>query len=163
MLPFFSCGYFAKCIKTKHERRSLSFILFVIFGAISQSINYINCKYFEPHCIRISDNYYGNYALFYVSAICGIFSVIYLSKFIGKLKPIEYIGSNSMIYFALHQILFILSAKVLNYLNITSAPLLCILWIIIIIAVLLIFTIINEIIMKTPFCVLLGKKYVKSK
>lgn len=55
---------------------------------------------------RVSANHLGNYFLFYIGALAGIFSLIsafkVLEKYFGNIKFISYIGENTLIILALH-------------------------------------------------------------
>ena len=49
--------------------------------------------------------YYGNYILFFISAVCGSLAFILLIKmFADKNRLLAYIGRNSFFYLAFHQI-----------------------------------------------------------
>lgn len=55
---------------------------------------------------RVSANYLGNYFLFYIGALAGIFTLIsafkVLERYFGDIKFISYIGENTLIILALH-------------------------------------------------------------
>lgn len=162
-LPFFAFGYSFKNFKLKELKRHNEFLLFTVFAILNQLLNYINCRFFEPHCVRVSHNQYGNYILFYLSAVCGIAAVVCFCRFIKSFGLLEYIGRNSMMYFPLHQIFYGICIILMERFPISSKAVSTAVWLVIMLAALALFTAVNEVFLRTPFCVLLGKKYIKKK
>lgn len=113
VLPFFFAGYICKknwtsiCKTFNTTFRTLS--LLVLCCVINISLGLISLN-ISGQNVDIFYNQYGFIPLTYLSAISGIAAVIIISH---KLKPkaIQYIGRNSLIYFALHQQIFIALVK----------------------------------------------------
>ncbi|UTY38329.1 hypothetical protein NMU03_11670 [Allocoprobacillus halotolerans] len=68
----------------------------------------------------------GNPILFLSSAISGIYMIIIFSKFIQNFKPIQYVGKNSLLFYAFHSPIFIpIADKIVEILIIQNIPLIC--------------------------------------
>ena len=131
--------------------------MIVAFLLLNQGLNAINCYYFELHYISMFGNGYCNYVLFYASAFCGIAATILFSAVIkDSLNILNYIGQNTLVFFGLHQIVFMCFDFVLKRIN-ASDIVITIIWIFIMLSTLLFFYIFNKLIMKTPLKVLIGK------
>lgn len=106
---FVGLGYLSKKYininSIKYKQILLLFILNLIIGMLNKKIDMFS-------------NQYGNYLLFYLAAISGIFmnvGIIIKINNIINIKILEYIGKNSFVFLALHQY-FIYSEleKILN-------------------------------------------------
>lgn len=162
MLFFFGFGYVLKSMALNRNLSKVKRIgVFLLFAVINLAANYINTYYFEANA-SVSGNNYGNFILYYISALFGTFAIIELSKLLeGRTKFVKYIGANTLVYFGLHQIIyyfsksFILSRLDLSYVGLWIA------YIIIMIVSIVILTAFNELLIKTKLKVVLGKGLVK--
>ncbi len=108
-MPFFFVGNIFKQFKDKTEKisskKSISVLLFVVFGLINVVFGYLNIKT-TGKGLEMFDSEYANPLFTYLSAFAGIFAVIIFSRFF-TIRPIRYIGENSLIYYAWHQTIMI--------------------------------------------------------
>lgn len=116
--PFFFAGYFCKGKREYINRylsdARLSIGTFALLGIINAVCGYLT--------IQISGSglemYYCSYGFApftYISAFAGIGCVVIFSRWF-VLKPVQYIGSNSLVYFAWHQTIMIpVSAACLSF------------------------------------------------
>lgn len=108
-LPFFFGGYALKLNSDKAEnilkKKYAGFISFVVFGGINVVFGALNIITTEKG-LEMFYNEYANPVFTYISAFAGIFAVIIFSGFF-TLKPIRYIGENSLVYYAWHQTIMI--------------------------------------------------------
>lgn len=122
-IPFFSCGYLYKLhtekIDTILAQKKLSIFLFITFALL----NIINWKLSLDETelgLEMFASHYGKPLFTYIAAFSGIFCVIILSKSFS-FKPIQYIGENSIIYYALHQTVMIpVISKILSIARLDS-------------------------------------------
>jgi acyltransferase len=93
---FFGLGYLFKLYnyETKLQAK-LTIIIIALVTSISISL-------ITEDKVDMNNVQYGNYALFYIAALCGLTMVIFLSKILSKSKTLDYIGRNSLIIFAFH-------------------------------------------------------------
>ena len=75
------------------------------FGLINVVFGYLNIKT-TGKGLEMFYSEYANPLFTYISAFAGIFAVIIFSRFF-TIKPIKYIGENSLIYYAWHQTIMI--------------------------------------------------------
>ena len=108
-IPFFFVGCVLKQFKDKTEKvlskNSISILLFVVFGLINVVFGYLNIRT-TGKGLEMFYSEYANPLFTYISAFAGIFAVIIFSRFF-TIKPIKYIGENSLIYYAWHQTIMI--------------------------------------------------------
>ncbi len=108
-VPFFFGGYILKQYTDKMEKilskKSVSFVLFIAFGLMNAVFGYLNIRT-TGKGLEMFNSEYANPIFTYISAFAGIFAVILFSKFF-TVKPIKYIGKNSLIYYAWHQTIMI--------------------------------------------------------
>lgn len=108
-VTFFFVGNIFKQFKDKTEKvlskNSISILLFVVFGLINVVFGYLNIKT-TGKGLEMFYSEYANPIFTYISAFAGIFAVIIFSRFF-TIKPIRYIGENSLIYYAWHQTIMI--------------------------------------------------------
>lgn len=156
LMPFFAAGYCAKkLINSKLVRKDALF--FVLAVLINQGVNIINLKFFSPHHVDVFGNAYGNYLLFLVSAFSGIYATVLFCKYFdGKMKVFEYIGKNSLIFLGLHRFVFFAASTIFRRFNL-SDPAVIACWLLTVIITLVVLTLVNEIIIRTPFKFVLGK------
>ena len=113
-LPFFFVGYVIKLNFNKVEKvfskKYAGFILFVVFGIINVVFGALNILTTEKG-LEMFYSEYANPVFTYISAFAGVFAVIIFSSFI-TLKPIKYIGENSLVYYAWHQTIMIPITKI---------------------------------------------------
>ncbi len=112
-IPFFFVGYTFKKNKNrigeKHFKKCVSVLLFLLFGAVNVIFGYLNIKT-TGKGLEMFDSEYANPLFTYLSAFAGIFAVIIFSSFF-TLKPIRFIGENSLVYYAWHQTIMIRLTK----------------------------------------------------
>lgn len=108
-IPFFFVGYVLKQNSEKVDNRllkkQLSVLLFAVFGAINVVFGYLNIKTTGEGL----EMFYSNYAnpfFTYISAFAGVFAAVIFSRFF-TIKPIKFIGENSLVYYAWHQTIMI--------------------------------------------------------
>jgi fucose 4-O-acetylase-like acetyltransferase len=93
---FLYAGYiFKKYIeKSKYVKPILWFSL-IIYCVIQ-------ILWFSSLDMRINTVTSGNYFVYLLSALCGLVLIYFIGKKIDYIKPINYIGENSMVYFVAH-------------------------------------------------------------
>lgn len=156
LMPFFAAGYCVKSVINSPltKKHSLLFVLAVI---INQGVNLINLKFFSPHFIDVYSNAYGNYILFFISAFSGIYAMVLFCKYFdGKMKIFQYIGRNSLIFLGLHRFVFFIARMLLDKLNLSDIVT-TVGWLFAIVITLAVLSLLNEIIIRTPFKFVLGK------
>lgn len=159
LLPFFSLGYLVKESEYTNFFAKNRFILFNVF--LSICLFFIKITYFTDYT-SITSNAYGNIVLFYLLAITSIFYIIGICQKLKYNKFINYIGKNSLVYFALQQslvtiplsIVFIKFGIDINMMNLVTK---LFLMTIDLGFNILILTIANEIINNTSLRMLIGK------
>lgn len=108
-IPFFFGGFVLKENSSKIDnllsQTKNKIMLFLAFGLINVVFGYLNIKT-TGKGLEMFDSEYANPIFTYISAFAGIFAVIIFSRFI-TIKPIRYIGKNSLIYYAWHQTIMI--------------------------------------------------------
>lgn len=108
-LPFFFVGYIYKLnsdkVKIIFTEKLKAVILFVVFGAINVVFGALNIITTEKG-LEMFYNEYANPVFTYISAFAGTFAVVIFSNFF-TLKPIRFIGENSLVYYAWHQTIMI--------------------------------------------------------
>ena len=115
-IPFFFVGYFCRKRSAKLDellnRRGRAFVLFIALGLVNLLCGYLSLDE-SGVGLEMFDSKYGNPIFTYVAAFAGVACVIIFSKWF-VVKPIRYIGENSMLYYAWHQtIMMPVVAKVL--------------------------------------------------
>lgn len=165
-IPFFFVGYIFKQFKHKTgkliSKRSINVLLFLVFGLINVVFGYLNIKT-TGKGLEMFDSEYANPIFTYLSAFAGIFAVIIFSKFF-TLKPIEFIGENSLVYYAWHQTIMIPITSIgfgllgFEHPNDISQPYYWCYKLVQLAVILFTLTIATLIIEKTNLRVLLGKK-----
>ena len=106
---FFCGGYLLK----KHgkyfdyikDKRAFAVLLFFLLGIANVVFGYLTHK-ISGNGMEMFDSTYGFPPFTFISAFAGIFAVIIFSTFF-TLKPIRYIGENSLFYYAWHQTILI--------------------------------------------------------
>lgn len=108
-IPFFFGGFALKQNSNKIDnllsQTKNKILLFLTFGLINLVFGYLNIKT-TGKGLEMFYSEYANPLFTYISAFAGIFAVIIFSKFFS-LKPIRYIGENSLVYYAWHQTIMI--------------------------------------------------------
>ena len=105
VFPFFFAGYFYK----EHHEKLDAFlagkkklgICFVIMESVQLVSGYIILQT-SGHVLDLFHDCYGVLPLTYVAAFAGIMSTICVAKW-TTIRPIRYIGEQSLLYFAWHQ------------------------------------------------------------
>jgi len=101
-IPFFYLGYLMKKKKADKSKVFNSWLVFAA-GAVAYIISvYLNQR-LTGQKLDIAVNTYGNPAISFVSAASGILCAVIFTKKITFLKFDEYLGKNTMVYFAWHQ------------------------------------------------------------
>ena len=104
MTTFLGIGYLIKKNKDYFEKFIQVKYLF-IFIILNLIFTFLNFKYLGTN-VNLYGNQIGNYILYYISAISGIFMCIIFFRLIKTIKCLIYIGQNSLIYYCLHMIIF---------------------------------------------------------
>ena len=108
-IPFFFAGYVLKENSNKIDnllsQTKNKILLFLAFGLINVVFGYLNIRT-TGKGLEMFYSEYANPIFTYISAFAGIFAVIIFSRFF-TIKPIRYIGKNSLIYYAWHQTIMI--------------------------------------------------------
>lgn len=113
-LFFYSVGYVAKKVILSKSPVGVVILLF-IFSLISTILEFRINGYTNLGAAIFNDLYY--YIFF---ALCGIATVIALSKFISKVKLLQFLGKNSLFIFSLHSFLIYLYEYILSLLHNTE-------------------------------------------
>lgn len=162
--PFFFAGYYCKCKSAKinaYFKNKPHLIILILLLAVNISFCYINLR-----CTGVWFNMYsskyGCAPLTYISAFAGIGALIIISK-LTLVKPIRYIGENSILYLAWHDEIMIPVAEkcivvFLGIINVSfeNVPIL-LRYTIEITIIVSIITILNIVISNSCFCFILGK------
>ena len=101
-LPFFMIGYLLKKSNIIEFLNRHIYIYILLALAISAIFFFIKCRYMTAYT-SLTSNQYGNFFIFYCLAIATIMFVLLLSCRIKKVKPINYLGKNTVVLFALQQ------------------------------------------------------------
>ncbi|GAB6988174.1 acyltransferase family protein [Paenibacillus pini] len=107
VLPFFGLGHLFKQYQHKltpyfnYKFLSLFFIMNLITGLLNTKID-------------IFSGAYGNYILFYVSAISGIFVIIMLSQAIQSQIIVTFIGVNTLVLLVFHPFILAIIRKLIQ-------------------------------------------------
>lgn len=106
-IPFFTLGYLYKV----HAKQIDDFFMTksILFFVLFAMINIISWRLSLDETglgLEMFNSNYGKPLFTYVAAFTGIFCIVILSKWI-TIKPISYLGENSMIYYAWHQSIMI--------------------------------------------------------
>ena len=117
---FFYGGYILKKHPVIFEKiknqKILTLILFFAFGVINVVCGYLTHK-ISGNGMEMFDSTYGYPPLTFISAFAGIFAVILFSTLL-TIKPVKFIGENSLYYYAWHQTIMIYIAdKIVNKLD----------------------------------------------
>jgi len=160
-LPFFYLGFYLR--KKKDFNRILDrskFILYFILFLLLNISGFVLLQVSPTPAIDLFTSQFGFEPIAYPTALFGIFSIIIISnRFI--IKFIQYIGKNTLVYFAWQQDIAIIASGILlrhlhifdnSYNNYAILKNLCMLA-----SAIFILTILNEIITKTKLRHLIGK------
>ena len=105
-ISFIIIGYCLKIYKQKLEfSKCKNFLIMIVMLAINIVVGYINFK--ENGRADLYELNIGNPIWYYISALSGSFAVIIFCKLLKKSAILEYIGRNSLIYYAFQKMLFI--------------------------------------------------------
>ncbi len=113
-IPFFFVGFVMKQNLNKVEKilseTKINVLLFIVFGLINVVFGYLNIKT-TGKGLEMFNREYANPIFTYISAFAGIFAIIIFSRFFS-LKPIKFIGENSLVYYAWHQTIMMPITKI---------------------------------------------------
>ncbi len=113
-IPFFFVGYVIKLnfdkIKIIFSKKYNAVLLFILFGILNVVFGYLNIKT-TGKGLEMFHNEYANPVFTYISAFGGVFAVAIFSSFF-TIKPIRFIGENSLVYYAWHQTIMIPVTKI---------------------------------------------------
>lgn len=119
-LLFYSLG---ARIGNLHENKYVSLSLMILFVVL-----WLLCPSFVG--FRSMTLLYGNFFIFIIGSICGIFGINYIFQRLPKLSVLEYVGKNSMLYYVIHWPVLSIGALVAFFMGIedkaTSFFVLCI-------------------------------------
>lgn len=103
-LPFFAGGYFLFNNKKLYlfflEKKPIKLLLFLVLAVLNVSCAYATLR-ISNELLDMSSGLWGFPPLTYIAAFAGSLCMIMFSNFI-VIKPIEYIGRNSLVYYAWH-------------------------------------------------------------
>lgn len=97
-LSFLLCGYLYSHLSTQsHEffKRNVTTIILLAVTIAAGSLNYHQNGWYEMY-----SGYIGNPVLFLISALCGTLASLSICQKINQCKALEFIGMNTMIYYA---------------------------------------------------------------
>lgn len=161
---FFFAGYFYKNHNEQIDgfmnKKIPTIISIILLFAINIIFNYLTQK-ISGKGLEMFRCSYGFVPFTYISAFAGIFFIIYVSKLI-TIKPVKYIGENSLLYFAWHQSIGIplatdILTKLLNF-NLNGNKIITIMYLLLEFSIIIVMmTIFNIIISKTKLKFMLGK------
>ena len=100
---FYGIGYLIKGIESKVSKL-VNIKYLVIFLIVNVIIGHLNIRYMNAR-VDMSASEYGNFIFFYVAAISGIMASLIFCRLLPKLKTLMYVGKNSIIFFAFHQMI----------------------------------------------------------
>lgn len=159
---FFFAGYWLKCNKEKIHKlinRRNSGLFFLILASCNVIFGYLGTK-ISGRGMEMFGSSYGFPLFAFISAFAGIFCVIIFSNWF-YIKSIEYIGRNSMVYYAWHQTIIIPIVyemiKVLKIPVISNRYMLWGEWLVETIIIVLILTFCNAFISNTKLKFMVGK------
>lgn len=113
VIAFITLGYLIKLNKEKILDKVLCFDFIIPALLINGT-----CTYFNYKICNLTDLYacnIGNYFLYMLQSISGIWFAMIVSDKIGNSKILEYIGKNTLIFYMFHsQVFFIISNDILN-------------------------------------------------
>ncbi len=101
-LPFFTFGYLLKELRIIERIGGLAVLFGLLFFAASLLLFFIKCKYTVSYT-SLTSNKYGSFIVFYSLAVSTILSIFLFSSIIVKIKPVNYLGKNTVVLFALQQ------------------------------------------------------------
>lgn len=157
-IPFFAVGYLCKRFRNYelNGRGAPAAVALALF-VIGQLINAFNCRHFDKHFISMYNNEYCNYLLFFVSALCGITATVIISMLLqNRFSFVKYVGKSSLVFFGLHQIIFIIIERLLSNQSFSDLQL-TLIWVGAFFLAFAVLTPLNELLTKTKLRVLLGK------
>ena len=162
-LPFMLIGYIWKKAIIGFEITKKNLYLPILLLIICIAANAINVIIFNNgNKTNFMDNDFAFYPLYLISSIAGSFSLIFFAKWFKYNKLINYIGANSILFFTVHQIIFSTADNLKDITGDRGMAFDIIMWIVYFILSIVVITIMNEIMIRTPLCVLIGKKYKKA-
>ncbi len=101
-IPFLGLGFVIKNNKQDFLEKFVKYRYVFFLLMINTIAGYFNYKLYHTG-IDMFWNTYNNFVLFYLSATAGILAFILFVRLLPINKAIQYIGENSLIYYALHQ------------------------------------------------------------
>jgi len=165
-MPFFAGGWLmcrhSDKIDSLLSSKLRIIILFIPCIAITIVLGRLNFK-LSHKAVDICACNYGNIPVFFIAAFAGILATVLFSR-LFTLRFISYVGRNSVIYFALHQIIVLPQTTViLTNLGYTiqggdPAPKMLLYWLIQFVLTLLILTAVSVVFNNTPLKYLIGRK-----
>ncbi len=159
-LPFFLAAYVIRTSEISEKIFSVKFLpLYIGLGLVSVVLNLKLSP--DLRYVHMWSMQYGIIPLFYAGAFFNSFSAIIVCRLISKINYINYIGKNSLVYFGLHNLVLNVIFHFLNQISHDTIFLYIVFCAVSLILTVLLMTIVNEIFIKTPLCVLIGKKYIK--
>ena len=155
-MPFFLLGYVTKKSDNQEKLLEIKYSpIYLILGVGANIINLMINK--SVRYVNMFKCDFGNIFLFYISAIFMLLFVLSLCKKIGSINFLNYIGKNSLVYYALHltafQFVFHFLQPIFNN-TVIEYFIFCIVSTVL---VLIAMTIVNIIFTKTPLCIFIGK------
>ena len=100
---FYGMGYLIKGIENKVSKL-VNIKYLIIFLIANVLLGHLNIRYLNAN-VDMSSSRYGNYFLFYMAAFCGIMASLIFCRLLPKLRILIYVGKNSIIFMAFHQMI----------------------------------------------------------
>lgn len=120
-IVFFGMGYLWNYLPEKVNINIDKYIIFLCSIFVFTTVYFADLN-FQIYGLQVDMrlNRLNNYFYFYIAAISGILTTIFLSKIIDKNKVLEYLGRNTMPLFIWHYFVFIYLNKLFFMLNPTK-------------------------------------------
>jgi len=100
---FYGIGYLIKGMENKVSKL-VNMRYLIIFLIINVLLGHLNIRYLNAS-VDMSYSRYGNYFLFYMAALCGIMASLIFCRLLPKSRALIYVGKNSIIFMAIHQMI----------------------------------------------------------
>ena len=112
-LAFIACGYYMFALLKKEKKAVVTFVFGIVLLLVSIFVHPYNGGVDFRSLVQ------GNIALYYISALAGSFGIILLCKIMPVIRPLSFLGANSLIVMAVHnnETVLYLGMKLAMYAN----------------------------------------------